>query len=56
MTYKTRLFLVLLGTIIAAVLAYDLLRPAPREEGPAPAFATPPAPELRRGLNKTPLL
>jgi hypothetical protein len=55
-TPKTRLFLAILGTITAAVVAYDVLRPA---SGPARAtypISTPAAPELRRGLNKTPLL
>lgn len=56
MTRKTRLFLAALGTIILAVVTFDVLRPAPGASPAAPIASKPAAPEVRRGLNKTPLL
>jgi hypothetical protein len=56
-TRKTRLFLISLSLAILAVVLFDVLKPAPfvpvPRANPAPL---PAAPEVRRGLNKTPLL
>jgi hypothetical protein len=56
-TRKTRLFLISLSLAIAAVVLFDVVKPAPfvplPRANPAPL---PAAPEVRRGLNKTPLL
>jgi S1-C subfamily serine protease len=56
-TRRTRLFLISLSLAIVAVVAFDVFRPAPFVPVPRANPAPPPsAPEVRRGLNKTPLL
>jgi hypothetical protein len=55
-TRRTRLFLAALGTIILAVVTLDVLMPPGSPSPIAPAAVSPSAPEVRRGLNKTPLL
>lgn len=56
-TRRTRLFLISLSLAIVVVVLFDVLKPAPfvpvPRANPAPL---PSAPEVRRGLNKTPLL